>query len=164
MGGTIRMASRPSMEGTDDDADASSMGTATVGTESSRGAQTRYKLDDILDSGTVYTPLMQSLIAPAFERVQTSNDAGAAAALAAAEALDKLEIISPGSLASFVQAVMYELSTSQDESMRGLKSRASKLFGGTSEDSVAVSNGGRSVVANYLLQRWQADVRKQAQK
>ena len=81
MGGTIRMASRPSMEGTDDDADASSMGTATVGTESSRGAQTRYKLDDILDSGTVYTPLMQSLIAPAFERVQTSNDAGAAAAL-----------------------------------------------------------------------------------
>jgi|TARA_B110000003_G_scaffold260588_1_gene281571 serine/threonine-protein kinase 24/25/MST4 len=164
MGGTIRMASRPSMEGTDDDADASSMGTATVGTESSRGAQTRYKLDDILDSGTVYTPLMQSLIAPAFERVQTSNDAGAAAALAAAEALDKLEIVSPGSLASFVQAVMYELSTSQDESMRGLKSRASKLFGGTSEDSVAVSNGGRSVVANYLLQRWQADVRKQAQK
>ena len=84
--------------------------------------------------------------------------------LAAAEALDKLEIVSPGSLASFVQAVMYELSTSQDESMRGLKSRASKLFGGTSEDSVAVSNGGRSVVANYLLQRWQADVRKQAQK
>ena len=153
------------MEGTDDDADASSMGTATVGTESSRGAQTRYKLDDILDSGTVYTPLMQSLIAPAFERVQTSNDAGAAAALAAAaEALDKLEIVSPGSLASFVQAVMYELSTSQDESMRGLKSRASKLFGGTSEDSVTVSNGGRSVVANYLLQRWQADVRKQAQK
>jgi hypothetical protein len=83
----------------------------------------------------------------------------AAAVAAATSALDKLEIVSPGSLASFVQSIMRELAVTKDESLRALRSRAQKYFGGVNEERATI-DGGRSVLANYLIHRWRADVQK----
>ena len=164
MGGTIRMAEPPSLsdrhteDGVSDDL--VSMDAATFGTTSSHSAHQRDKLDALLEN-TLHTPLMRSLIGPALETIQTRDDEDAHAALQRAiEALDELEIVVPGSLMTLVQSIVRELARSDDESLRTLKSRARSYFGATRGDSVnGLSTGGRSVVANYLIARWQRDVR-----
>ena len=169
MGGTIRMTKPPTLpdEMNDEESDDfGSMGDATIGTTSSRGgAHDKYKLDEILEQTVTSAPLMRSLIAPAMESIFTNNEADeadeavAAAVDRATEALDALELVSPGSLAAFVQSIMRELAGTRDESLRALRSRAQKYFGGAGEERATV-DGGRSVLANYLLHRWRADVDK----
>jgi hypothetical protein len=96
------------------------------------------------------------------ESIFTNDEADEAVTAAvdrATEALDALELVSPGSLAAFVQSIMRELAGTRDESLRALRSRAQKYFGGAGEERATV-DGGRSVLANYLLHRWRADVDK----
>lgn len=166
MGGTIRMTNAPTLADDMDDAesdDFGSMGDATIGTTSSQGGtHNKYKLDEILEQTIVTDPLMRRLVAPAMESISTNaggDEAVAAAVAAATSALDKLEIVSPGSLASFVQSIMRELAVTKDESLRALRSRAQKYFGGVNEERATI-DGGRSVLANYLIHRWRADVQK----
>ena len=166
MGGTIRMTNAPTLADDMDDAesdDFGSMGDATIGTTSSQGGtHNKYKLDEILEQTIVTDPLMRRLVAPAMESISTNaggDEAVAAAVAAATSALDKLEIVSPGSLASFVQSIMRELAVTKDESLRALRSRAQKYFGGANEERATI-DGGRSVLANYLIHRWRADVQK----
>ena len=78
----------------------------------------------------------------------------------AIEALGKLEVALPGSLNQTVLSVMRTISTTKNETLRALKTRANGYFGGDADESATTSTGGRSVVANYLLHRWQADVNR----
>lgn len=162
MGGTIRMAN-PSDHTDDDTIDSiASMGTGTMGTVSSRGThKARYKLDEVLDHAVVHAPLMRTLIGPALESLDPNDDPNAQAAVDdAIEALGKLEVALPGSLNQTVLSVMRTISTTKNETLRALKTRANGYFGGDADESATTSTGGRSVVANYLLHRWQADVNR----
>ena len=159
VGGTIRMTKAPTL--TDDVDDGASDDFGSVG-DATLGSIGKYKLDEVLEQALVNAPLMSSLITPAMQSVSTKDDAAsAAAAEAALAALDKLEIVSPGSLAVFVQSIMRELATTKDDSLLSLRSRGAKYFGGTAEENRG-ADGGRTVLANYLLQRWQEDVNKRA--
>ena len=162
MGGTIRMAN-PSDHTDDDTIDSiASMGTGTMGTVSSRGThKARYKLDEVLDHAVVHAPLMRTLIGPALESLDPNDDPNAQAAVDdAIEALGKLEVALPGSLNQTVLSVMRTISTTKNETLRALKTRANGYFGGDADESATTSTGGRSVVANYLLHRWQAYVNR----
>ena len=164
MGGTIRMANPPTETDEEGESLGDSMGAATIGTTSSLGAtRDRYKLDEMLEQNVVRAPLMKSLILPALEatRKAHSEDAASSELERAIEALDRLEIASPGALSLFVQSMLRQLATSRDESFIALKTHANRLFGNMSDDARAMSTGGRSVLANYLLHRWQADMRSE---
>ena len=162
MGGTIRMANPPSISTHTDDVDSlASMENATIGTMSSHGATTTHqhdKLDELLDQ-SIHVPLMQSLISPAFEAIETKNDETADTALKCViDALERLEVASPGSLTRMVQSLIRELARGDDESLRYLKAHARRYFGGTTEETnQGLPAGGRSVIANYLLHRWSAE-------
>ena len=166
MGGTIRMANPPTMQTTDDESEelGDSMGAATVGTTSSHGGganKDRFRLDEVLDQTFLQTPLMRSLILPAMTASRKSDDPEVSSAFdKTIESLDALEMVAPGSLSLFIQSVMRHLATSRDESLATLKGSANALFGGANEETFVKGDGGRSVLANYLLHRWQADVEK----
>ena len=156
------MANPPSISTHTDDVDSlASMENATIGTMSSRGATTTHqhdKLDELLDQ-TIHVPLMQSLISPAFEAIETKNDETADTALKRViDALERLEVASPGSLTRMVQSLIRELARGDDESLHYLKAHARRYFGGTrDEPNQGLPAGGRSVIANYLLHRWSAE-------
>jgi len=166
MGGTIRMAIPPNMQTTDDESEelGDSMGAATVGTTSSHGGgvnKDRFRLDEVLDQTFLQTPLMRSLIVPAMTESCKSDDPEVSSAYdKTIESLDALEMVAPGSLSLFIQSIMRRVATSRDESLSALKGSANALFGGANEETFVKGDGGRSVLANYLLRRWQADVEK----
>jgi len=166
MGGTIRMAIPPNMQTTDDESEelGDSMGAATVGTTSSHGGgvnKDKFRLDEVLDQTFLQTPLMRSLIVPAMTESCKSDDPEVSSAYdKTIESLDALEMVAPGSLSLFIQSIMRRVATSRDESLSALKGSANALFGGANEETFVKGDGGRSVLANYLLRRWQADVEK----
>ena len=114
-------------------------------------------------------PAIALVLAPAAAAAGRSSAAAAEAAARVTRALESLEAESPGSSAAFLAHAVERLGSAaadREPTLRGATSTARRAWGGATGDDgsgsvpVARAGGGdRSVLGDFLLARWQRDLK-----
>jgi|EP00982_Pelagococcus_subviridis_P006645 serine/threonine-protein kinase 24/25/MST4 len=168
-GGTVRMR-----HAEDDERERAAEAEAEAGGE--RSTSTSSVEAAALDAIARSTPSIAAVLSPAASHAARSRSTGgggggggaraAAAAAKATRALAELEAEAPGACAALLADALERLAgpgAAAEPSLRPATQRAIALFGGggewTREEEEGGSEGPKSVLGDFLLARWQRDLR-----